>query len=61
MLPEGTFLYIVDEADGGKVHVGLALILDDICLGNVAGFRGASHRSLRWHWLVLIDGPCKLR
>ena len=41
VLPERTLLDIVDEADGGKVHVELALVLDHGGLGDIAGLRGA--------------------
>lgn len=42
VLPEGALLHIVDEADGGEVHVCLALSFDDGGFGDVAGFGGAS-------------------
>ena len=37
MLPERTLLHVIDEANGGKVHVNLALILNHGSFGNIAG------------------------
>lgn len=43
VFPEGAFFDVVDEADGGEVHVCLALVFDDEGLGYVAGFGGAAY------------------
>lgn len=43
MLPERTLLHVVDEANGGKVHVYLTLILYHGGFGNVAGLGSTFH------------------
>lgn len=42
VFPEGPRLDVVDEADGGEVHVCEALVFHDDRFGHVAGFGGAS-------------------
>lgn len=61
VLPERTLFYIVDEANGRKVHVCLAVILDNQWFGNVTGLGCASHGTLEGHGVVLVNGPSELR
>lgn len=55
MLPEGTRLDVVDEADGREVHVGLAVVLYDDRFGDVAGLGGALDGALCGHRVVVVD------
>ena len=61
MFPEWTLFDIIDEANRGKIHVCLALVLDNVRFCNISGFRSAFDRSLEGHGLhVGGDGTCEL-
>lgn len=55
VFPEGTFLYVVDEPDGRKIHVQLALHLDSFGLGNIPEFWSTHHGAFKGHSLVFRD------
>lgn len=60
VLPEGACFDVVDEANGGKIHVGLALVFDNCGLGYVAGLGGAFDRALERHGVGVVDGTGEL-
>lgn len=60
VLPEGACLDIVDEADGREVHVSVAVVFHDGCLGDVAGLGCAPHGAFLGHRLVVVDGAGEL-
>lgn len=53
VLPERTLLDVVDEANGGEVHVGLAVVVD--VLGDVCGARSTADGAFQGCWLVGVD------
>lgn len=56
VLPEGALLDVVDEPDGGEVHVGLPEPLHGLGLEDVARLGGPLHGAFEGHGLVLGDG-----
>lgn len=61
MLPKGAPFHIIDEANGGKIHVGLTLILDSGRFCHIGRFGRASDRPVKRHGFRLGgDGPSEL-
>lgn len=56
VLPEGALLDVVDEPDGGEVHVGLTEPLHGLGLEDVARFRRPLDGAFERHSLLLSDG-----
>ena len=61
VLPEGTLLHVVDEANGREVHIDLALVFDDKGLGYIAGLGSTFHGPFCGHRFVVVNRSCKLR
>lgn len=61
VLPKRPLFYVVDEANGGKVHVGLSVVVHHELFGNVARLWRTPYRALQRHWFVFVDGPRELR
>lgn len=61
MFPERSFFDVIDEAYGGEIHVGRAVVVDLFCIGNVAWFGGAANRALEGRGFGVVDGPRELR
>lgn len=60
MLPEGTFLDVVDEPNGGEVHICLTIVVDNSGLGDVARLWSAANGPFQRHGLTLVDGSGEL-
>lgn len=60
VLPERALLDVVDEADGGEVHVGLTVVVYDLRLGDVGWSRGAAHGALDGGRVQGVDGAGEL-
>ena len=55
MLPEWPGLDIVDEADGGEVHVASAFEVDCGFASDVGGARGTREGTFGWHGFAVMD------
>lgn len=55
MLPEGTLLDVVDEADGGEVHVVFPVQIDSGSFGDICRLGRSRNRAFERHGFVFID------
>ncbi len=60
MLPEWTRFNVVDESNGGKIHVCLAVILDNQGFGNIASLGRASNGTFKRHGVIVVNRPGQL-
>ena len=55
MFPEWTGLDVVDEADGGEIHVCLSFQFNCCFMSYVGWRRGTEERAFSWHGVGVFD------